>query len=116
MSRFMLPALAAGALAAAVAFPVSAEQTTDSHDAHHSAAATPAAALTPGEVRKVDKGAKKITLKHGPIAALEMPAMTMVYPVADAALLDGLKAGDQILFAAEKSGDTLIVTRIEARK
>ena len=33
---------------------------------------------TEGEVRKVDKAAGKITVKHGPIANLDMPGMTMV--------------------------------------
>ena len=35
-------------------------------------------ALNDGEVRKVDKDAKKITIKHGPMEKLEMPAMTML--------------------------------------
>jgi Cu(I)/Ag(I) efflux system periplasmic protein CusF len=81
-------------------------------------AALPAFAqgLTEGEVRKVDKGAKKITLKHGPIKNLDMPGMTMVFQVKDPALLEQVKAGDKVGFAAEKIGDSYVVTRIEARK
>lgn len=116
MSRFMVQIAAAGVIAVSSALPVLAEPTSDDHGAHHGAAAIPSSALTAGEVRKVDKAAKKITIKHGPIASLEMPAMTMVYPVADPALLDRVKPGDQILFAAEKTGDALTVTRIETRK
>ena len=41
-----------------------------------------------GEVRKLDKAQGKLTLQHGEIKALEMPPMTMVYRVANPALLD----------------------------
>jgi Cu/Ag efflux protein CusF len=33
------------------------------------------------QVRKVDKDAKKITIKHGSLGNLDMPAMTMVFQV-----------------------------------
>jgi len=75
-----------------------------------------AAALTAGEVRKVDKDAKKITIKHGPIANLDMPPMTMVFRVKDAAMLEKVKAGDKVKFLAENPGGTLTVTRIETQK
>ena len=77
-------------------------------EAHHKADA-----LTRGEVRKVDVAAKKITIRHGPIQNLDMPAMTMVFQVKDPALLDQVKAGDAVKFRAEQVGDTLTVTRIE---
>lgn len=80
-------------------------------DAHHKAGA-----LTEGEVRKVDKDAKKITIKHGPIVNLDMPAMTMVFQVKDPALLDKVKPGDKVGFEAEKLGGAFTVTRIEAPK
>jgi len=72
--------------------------------------------LTDGEVRKVDKDAKRITLKHGPIENLEMPAMTMVFQVKDAAMLEQVKAGDQVKFRAEKVGGAFTVVRIERAK
>ena len=73
-------------------------------------------ALADGEVRKVDKEAKRITLKHGAIPALDMPAMTMVYQVKDPAMLERVKAGDKVKFSGEMSGGTMIVTRIEHAK
>ena len=76
-------------------------------------AAAPSAALTEGEIRRVDKEAKKLTIKHGPIKNLDMPAMTMVFQVSDPALLDKVKAGDKVKFQAEKKGDNYLVTRIE---
>jgi Cu/Ag efflux protein CusF len=72
--------------------------------------------LTEGEVRKVDKDAKKITIRHAPIVYLDMPAMTMVFQVKDSALLDMVKAGDKVKFTAEKVGSALTVTHIETAK
>ncbi len=74
--------------------------------------AAAAADMTQGEVRKVDKEAKKITLQHGAIKNLDMPPMTMVFQVKDAALLEGLKPGDKIRFAAEKSATGYVVTLV----
>ena len=75
-----------------------------------------AQALTEGEVRKVDKEAKKITIKHGPMPALEMPAMTMVFQVKDPAMLEQVKAGDKVKFEAQKLGGAFTVTAIEKAK
>lgn len=75
-----------------------------------------ASAMTGGEIRKVDKEAKKITIKHGPMPKLDMPAMTMVFQVKDPALLDKVKPGDKVNFEAEKLGGAFTVTKIEAVK
>jgi Cu(I)/Ag(I) efflux system protein CusF len=72
--------------------------------------------MTEGEVRKVDMDARKITLKHGPIKNLDMPGMTMVFQVKDAALLDKVKAGDKVRFSAEQQQGAIVVTAIEAAK
>ena len=71
--------------------------------------------LADGEIRKVDKDAKKITIKHGPIQSLDMPPMTMVFQVKDPAMLEQVKAGDKVKFEAQKLGGAFTVTRIEAR-
>ena len=68
---------------------------------------------TEGEVRKIDKEAKKITLKHGPIKNLDMPGMTMVFQVKNAALLDKFVAGDKILFTVEQQQGAFVVTGAE---
>ena len=75
-----------------------------------------AAALSAGEVTKIDKSAGKITIKHGPLANLDMPAMTMAFRVKEPAMLDQVKAGDKISFLAEKVNGALTVTRLEAAK
>jgi Cu(I)/Ag(I) efflux system periplasmic protein CusF len=72
--------------------------------------------LSDGEVRKVDKDAKKITIKHGPLANLDMPPMTMVFQVRDPAMLEQVKAGDKVKFQAEKVGGAFTVTKIEPAK
>ena len=79
--------------------------------------AVPASAdMATGEVRKVDKENKKITLKHGAIKNLEMPGMTMVFGIKDVAMLDGLKVGDKVKFKAEQTGTVITVTDIQAAK
>ena len=75
-----------------------------------------AQAFTDGEVRRVDKDAKKLTIKHGPIPNLNMDSMTMVFQVKDPAMLDQVKAGDKIRFQADKIGGQYTVTKIEAAK
>ena len=75
-----------------------------------------AADMTNAEVRKVDKEAKKITLKHEDIKSLDMPGMTMVFQVKDATLLDKAKAGDKIKFKVIKDGSAYVVTDIQPLK
>ena len=93
-------------LAAAAVWP---QQKTEDHAAHHATAD-----MADGEIRKVDKDAAKLTIKHGEIKNLDMPAMTMVFQVKDTALLDKVKAGDKVRFRAEKGGSGgYVVTAIE---
>ncbi len=82
----------------------------------NAAAAPSASELAEGEVRKIDKSAGKITLKHGEIKSLEMPGMTMVFRVKDPAMLDKLQAGDKIRFKAERSNGALFVTEMQLVK
>ena len=79
-------------------------------------AASPATPMVDGEVRKVDKDTKKITLKHAEIPYLEMPGMTMVFQVKDPAMLDMVKAGDKVKFKAQKAGGAFVITEIQATK
>lgn len=84
---------------------------------HAEPASPPAAAsalMSEGVVRKVDAANGKITLKHGPIVNLDMPAMTMVFRAQPPDLLGTLKAGDRVRFRAELVGGVYTVTAIEA--
>lgn len=91
-------------------------QSTADHSAHHPAGSSAAAPTSDGEVRKVDKEQGKLTLKHGPIANLDMPGMTMVFKVADRKLLDAVKIGDKVKFTAENLNGALTVTAIDVAK
>jgi Cu/Ag efflux protein CusF len=103
-------------LLAALAAPAAAQQKAEDHSAHHPAAAAAAAAMTDGEVRKVDKDAKKLTIRHGEIKNLDMPPMTMVFQVKDDGMLDKVKVGDKVRFVARKSDTGLVVTDIQVSK
>lgn len=72
--------------------------------------------MTDGEIRKVDMDNKKITIKHGAIKNLDMPGMTMVFQVKDAALLSKVKVGDKVRFSAEQIGSAIVVTDIQPAK
>lgn len=74
-----------------------------------------AQAMTEAEVRKIDREQGKITLKHGEIKNLDMPPMTMVFRVKEAAMLDKLKEGDKVGFTADKVGGQYTVTGIEKK-
>lgn len=78
--------------------------------------AAKAAEMTDAEVRKVDKENKKITLKHGEIKELDMPAMTMVFTVNDVAVLENLQAGDKVRFRASNEGGKFTVTELQPVK
>lgn len=80
------------------------------------ATASIAAPMTDGEIKKINKDTGKITIKHGEIKNLDMPAMTMVFKVKDPATLDQLKAGDKIKFTADKINGALTVTEFEKVK
>ena len=88
----------------------------DTQHASHNGAADHAAMLTEGVVKKVDKAQGKLTLKHGPLENLGMPAMTMVFRVRDANWLDQVKPGDTVRFRADRVNGAFTVTTLEVVK
>ena len=103
--------LLAAAFAAGLSGPALAQQASSAQ-----ASAPAAAEMTEGEIRKVDKSAGKITVKHGEIKSIDMPPMTMVFRVKNAEMLEAVKAGDKVKFDAQKEGGQYVVTRIERAK
>jgi Cu(I)/Ag(I) efflux system protein CusF len=103
------------ALATALTVPAYAQQPGTDHSAHHPVQAK-TETLADGEVRRIDKDAKKLTLRHGPIPSLNMPPMTMVFQVKDAAMLDKVNVGDKVKFDAEKIPGGYAVTHMETAK
>lgn len=81
------------------------------HGDHGQQAASAATDTADGEIKKVDKASRKLTIKHGELKNLGMGAMTMVFKVKDGALLDKVKAGDKVRFTVDS---TMTVTAIEA--
>ncbi|TWO68014.1 copper-binding protein [Caenimonas sedimenti] len=107
--------LLAAAIVAAAALPLTVLAQAAATGA--AAAAKPATGeMTEAEVRKVDKDSKKITLKHGAIKNLDMPPMTMVFGVSDAALLDKVNVGDKVRFTATGEGGKFTVTELQPAK
>ena len=69
--------------------------------------------MTKGVITRLDEGSGKLGIKHEAIENLKMPAMTMVFRVADPALLQDLKVGDAVRFHAENPAGKLTVTAIQ---
>jgi Cu(I)/Ag(I) efflux system protein CusF len=69
-----------------------------------------------GEVKKIDLDAGKVTLKHGEIKNLDMPAMQMAFRVSDPAWLKRLQVGDKVTFTADKVNGQFTVTAIDVKK
>lgn len=111
------PIVLAASIGAAALLALPAHAQGHAHGAP--AAATPAAKtgeMSEGEVRKIDAGSQKITLKHGPLKNLDMPPMTMAFQVQDPAMLAQVKVGDKVRFVAANPGGRLTITQLEAAK
>ncbi|NUZ08907.1 copper-binding protein [Piscinibacter koreensis] len=76
-------------------------------------AAAQAPALAEGIVQAVDASKGVVTLKHGEIVNMQMPAMTMAFSVADRKMLGSVKAGDKVRFRVEMMKNAPTVTRLE---
>ena len=89
------------------------------HD-QHGAMAPPSQddpdSLSEGGIQKVDKDTGKLTIKHGPLNNIGMPAMTMAFKVQDPAMLDQVKVGQQVRFRVERANGSLTVTKLEVSK
>lgn len=85
-----------------------------SHDAHAGHQAAAPAELTDGEVKKIDKETGKITLRHGELKNLNMAAMTMVFRVKDPTMLDQVKVGSKVKFAADRVNGAVTIVQLQA--
>ena len=68
------------------------------------------ASMATGEIRKIDKEAGKVTIRHGYIKSIDMPPMTMVFVLKNRALLDTIKQGDKVNFDVIQEDGKLVVT------
>ena len=112
-----IPLAAAAAFVSALSIAAGAQaQTAPAPAAEHAEHHQPARVVglqSDGEVRKVDKEQGKLTLRHGPLQNLDMPAMTMVFRVADPKMLESIKEGDKVRFTAERVGGAITLTAIQ---
>lgn len=121
--------LALGLLGAATAFAGDDHDHGEAHDGHavslqiatsdapaaapaQAAPAASAAELSEGEVLRWDARTSKVTLRHGPIANLGMPPMTMVFKVQNADQGNALQAGMKVRFRAEQLQGAYVLTHI----
>lgn len=117
--RAVARSLVLAALLCAAAMTTATAQTHATHERDPGAGGVGATAspdaddLADGEVRKIDRDAGRLTLRHGPLRNLDMPGMTMVFDVADAAVLDRLRPGERVRFQAGKVDGRFVVVRIE---
>lgn len=65
-----------------------------------------------GEIRRINDAEGKVTIRHEPLAKLDMPGMTMVFTARDKAVLRDIKVGDKVRFIAERSDGTFYVIEI----
>lgn len=79
-------------------------------------AAASAQALVAGEVKKIDKPAGRITLKHAEIKVYDMPGLTGAYKVQDPAMLDRVQVGDHVQFSLDRVNNQYTITRIDVQK
>ncbi|MGQ7957870.1 efflux RND transporter periplasmic adaptor subunit [Pseudomonas sp. SP16.1] len=64
-----------------------------------------------GVIRALD--AEEITLEHGPFESLNMPGMTMAFPLASPEVAAGLKPGDHVRIGARQTDSGLQVERLD---
>lgn len=69
-------------------------------------------AMTDAVVRHVDASGGTITLKHGALANVGMPAMTMAFKAKDAAMLKEVKEGDNVKVRVENVDGALTIVKL----
>lgn len=65
-----------------------------------------------GEIKAIRTSQGKIKIKHGIIDKYGMPAMTMMFKVADPALLNNLEKGSSVDFEIDNSSGGFVITNI----
>lgn len=66
-----------------------------------------------GVVTKVDSDKRRVTIKHGPVATLNWPGMSMAFGVKEKALLEKAKPGQKIEFAFVQEGSNYVITEVK---
>ncbi|EGT4254518.1 copper-binding protein [Citrobacter amalonaticus] len=82
--------------------------------------AMPAAEQSPvvsatGVVKGIDRESDKVTIEHGPIPALNWPAMTMRFTITPQTQLNDIKPGDNVAFTFIQQGNLSLLQDIKSQ-
>ncbi len=108
----MLLAASATLLAAACSPPATEPAPGDMADMDMNAPTAAGPIEGSGTVTAIDAAAGTVTLNHGPIAAIEWPAMTMQFTAEDSAMLQGIDVGDSVTFEIKSAAESQVITAI----
>lgn len=72
-------------------------------------------ALDDGVVKKVDRKTGMVSLEHGELKNVGMPAMTMAYKAKDAAMIEQAEEGEKVKFRLENLNGTYTITTLTKR-
>ncbi len=68
--------------------------------------------MSMGTVTNLDRKSNVVTINHGPLENINMPAMEMGYAVAKPSMMKGLRKGTKIHFVVEQVNGKYIVTEM----
>ena len=110
MNRTML---AVSTLVLALAAHPARAQSVDPSSHHPGGAHDLKSGTGTGIVQKIDSDKGTVTIKHGPLPALNMPGMTMTHPVKDKTQLAGLKPLQKVEFVLSYDGKNYLIIQIK---
>ncbi len=99
-------------LAVSLALTITALPPAIAEEGHPAQTTTAATHAGRGKVISIDEQAGTVKITHDPIKSLKWPKMTMDFKAHDAAMLKGLKPGDQVDFEIMKMGGGYHIMRI----
>lgn len=88
----------------------------DAQDQAVQAGTSATVAMSEGEIRRINKETGKVTIKHGPLQNLNMPAMTMLFVMQPSTMIDQIKEGDKIKFVADKIDGEFVAKSLQIEK
>ncbi|RKE37392.1 Cu/Ag efflux protein CusF [Paraburkholderia sp. BL23I1N1] len=113
MTKLMIAFAAFGAMAVTPAFAGDDMAGMNMSTKPAASMASSNAALTDAEVRKIDRASGMITLKHGALHNVGMPAMTTAFKAKDAAMVKQIHEGDKVKVRIEDVDGTLTIVKLE---
>lgn len=66
-----------------------------------------------GLIQQIDRDKGAVTIKHGPLQGLDMPAMTMSFLVKDKSMLSSLQPLQKVDFELTYDGRNYVITKIK---